>query len=109
MEEPRPSDVLGAQGEQLTSETIMCRFALLTAPTPCDMRPYVLQFVRMCQQSTGLHGEGWQGDGWGVAWRDDHEAWQVQHSVAPLWTEIDAVQHLPPTRPCSCMLGARRL
>ena len=26
------------------------------------------------------------------------EAWQVQHSVAPIWTETDAIQHLPPTR-----------
>ncbi len=76
----------------------MCRFLLLAAPTRCDMRPYVRQFAWMCQRSTGLHGEGWQGDGWGVAWRDDREVWQVQHSVAPIWTETDAVQHLPPTR-----------
>jgi predicted glutamine amidotransferase len=76
----------------------MCRFLLLTAPTPCDMRPLVVQFARMCQHSTGLHGEGWQGDGWGVAWRDNHEAWQAQHSVAPIWTETDAVRYLPPTR-----------
>ena len=75
----------------------MCRFLLLTAPTPYDMCPFVAQFAQMCQHSTGLHGEGWQGDGWGVAWRDN-EAWQVQHSVAPIWTEIDAVQHLPATR-----------
>ena len=26
------------------------------------------------------------------------EAWQVQHSLAPIWTETDAVQHLPLTR-----------
>ena len=75
----------------------MCRFLLLTASTPYDMRSLVVQFARMCQPSTGLHSEGWQGDGWGVAWRDDREAWQVQHSVAPIWTETDAVQHLPPT------------
>ena len=76
----------------------MCRFLLLASPMLCDMRPYVMQFAQMCQHSTGLHGEGWQGDGWGVAWRDDREAWQVQHSVAPIWTEIDTVQHLPPIR-----------
>ena len=76
----------------------MCRFLLLTAPTPCDMRPYVVQFARMCQYSTGLHGEGWQGDGWGVAWQDDQEAWQVQRSVAPIWTETATVQPLPATR-----------
>jgi predicted glutamine amidotransferase len=75
----------------------MCRFLLLTAPTPCDMRPFVEQFAQMCQHSTGLYGEGWQGDGWGMAWRDDHETWQAQRSVAPIWTEIDTVQHLPPT------------
>lgn len=76
----------------------MCRFLLLAAPTLCDLRPYVMLFARMCQHSTGLHGEGWQGDGWGVAWRDDRQRWQVQHSLAPIWTETDTVQHLPPTR-----------
>jgi predicted glutamine amidotransferase len=76
----------------------MCRFLLLAAPILCDMRPFIAQFARMCQHSTGLHSESWQGDGWGVAWWDDHEPWQVQHSLAPIWTETDTVQHLPPTR-----------
>ena len=75
----------------------MCRFLLLAAPAPCDMRPYVVQFAHMCQRSTGLHGEGWQGDGWGVAWRHERAGWQVQHSVAPIWTELDVIEHLPPT------------
>jgi predicted glutamine amidotransferase len=57
-----------------------------------------MQFADMCQHSTGLHDEGWQGDGWGVTWWHDREGWQVQHAVAPIWTAIDTVQHLPPTR-----------
>ncbi len=76
----------------------MCRFLLLTAPHACDMRPYVTQFAEMCAHSTGLSGEGWQGDGWGVAWRDALEPWQVQHSIAPIWTEMARLQQLPPTR-----------
>jgi len=76
----------------------MCRFLLLTAPTPCDIRPFVVQFAAMCQQSMGLSGEGWQGDGWGVAWQDDQQRWQAQHSIAPIWTAIARLQALPPTR-----------
>jgi predicted glutamine amidotransferase len=62
------------------------------------MRPFVVQFAHMCQRSTGLDGEGWQGDGWGVAWWHDHDGWQVQHSIAPIWTETDVLQRLPRTR-----------
>jgi len=76
----------------------MCRFLLLAAPAPCDMRPFVGQFAQMCQGSTGLHGEGWQGDGWGVAWWHEWDGWRVQNSVAPIWTESDVIQGLPLTR-----------
>jgi predicted glutamine amidotransferase len=62
------------------------------------MRPFAVQFAHMCQRSTGLDGEGWQGDGWGMAWWHDRAGWQVQRSVAPIWTETEAVQHLPLTR-----------
>ncbi len=62
------------------------------------MRLYVTQFAQMCQHSTGLSGEGWQGEGWGVAWRDAQAQWQVQHSIAPIWTEPARLQQLPPTR-----------
>ena len=75
----------------------MCRFLLLAAPAPYDMCPFVVQFAHMCQRSTGLNGEGWQGDGWGVAWWHDRDGWQMQHSVAPIWTETDALQRLPLT------------
>ena len=86
----------------------MCRFLLLTAPTSCDMRPLVVQFAQMCQHSTGLYGEGWQGDGWGVAWRDDHEVWQVQRSVAPIWTELDVhfISSLPVMQRPACTAWA---
>jgi hypothetical protein len=46
-----------------SGETTVCRFLLLAASILCDVRLYVMQFARMCQHSTGLHGEGWPGDG----------------------------------------------
>jgi predicted glutamine amidotransferase len=76
----------------------MCRFLLLAADAPRDMRSLIGRFAQLCQHSTGLDGTGWQGDGWGVAWWQDHHGWQVQHSLAPIWTGTDAIQHLPPTR-----------
>ncbi|MGE3540656.1 MAG: class II glutamine amidotransferase [Candidatus Tectimicrobiota bacterium] len=76
----------------------MCRFVLITAPTACDMRPLLQQFATMCAQSHGLDGSGWQGDGWGLAWKDAAGHWQVQRSVAPIWTEPDRLAALPRTR-----------
>ena len=107
----RRSNVAGCTGTSSLRVRQLCAdFLLLAAPAPCDMRPFVVQFAQMCQHSTGLHGEGWQGDVLGVAWRDDHEAWQVQHSVAPIWTETRH-RPAPPSNPppARCMLRARRL
>jgi hypothetical protein len=33
-----------------------------------------------------------------MAWWHAQGAWHVHRSLAPIWTEMDAVQHLPPTR-----------
>ena len=75
----------------------MCRFLLLTSHEPCDVAQTVAQFAAMCQRSRGSDGD-WQGDGWGVAWWHEAEAWQHHHSVAPIWTEAMIIQQLPPTR-----------
>ncbi len=75
----------------------MCRFLLLASSEPYEVRQVMGQFVRMCQQSRCLDGD-WQGDGWGVAWQLADETWQLHRSVAPIWTETDMMQHLPPTR-----------
>jgi predicted glutamine amidotransferase len=82
----------------------MCRFLLLTAPEPCDVAPIVAQFAAMCHRSRGSDGD-WQGDGWGVAWWHTGDTWQRHRSVAPIWTETDVIQQLPPT--CHLVVHAR--
>jgi predicted glutamine amidotransferase len=74
----------------------MCRFILLASPEPYDMRELAVQFAHMCQQSKCLDGD-WQGDGWGMAWQDHEGAWQRHRSLAPIWTDADALADLPPT------------
>jgi len=75
----------------------MCRFVLLAAPAPCDMRPFVVQFAQMCQRSTGLNGEGWQGDGWGVAWQEK-EKWNLNKSLSPIWKDQIKFASIPRTK-----------
>ncbi len=74
----------------------MCRFLMLAAAAPGDVRHIVRQFAEMCQRSTSLEGD-WQGDGWGVAWQLEHGEWQRHRSVAPIWTETAVIAQLPPT------------
>ena len=75
----------------------MCRFLLRSSSQPHDPRDEVVHFARMCQHSHCLDGD-WQGDGWGVAWWQDGTGWQRYRSVAPIWTEMEALPDLPPTR-----------
>ena len=75
----------------------MCRFLLLSSDEPCEVREVMEQFARMCEQSTCLDGD-WQGDGWGVAWWEEHTGWSRHRSLAPVWTEADYGRQVPATR-----------
>ena len=61
----------------------MCRILALRSPAPLDALPFVRAFAERCRASTE-----YQGDGWGVAWRDSGR-WQSWRTVAPIWeTEL---------------------
>lgn len=74
----------------------MCRFLMLTAAAPHDVRHIVTQFAEMCRNSTSLEGD-WQGDGWGLAWQQAPGEWQQHRSLAPIWTETAIMAQLPLT------------
>jgi len=43
------------------------------------------QFTAMCQNSRAPDGD-WQGDGWGIAWREKN-VWNLKKSLLPIWEE----------------------
>jgi predicted glutamine amidotransferase len=62
------------------------------------MKPQALlaRFAEMAQKSKALDGD-WQGDGYGVAWLDEQNKWQVKKSLSPIWEEIQNLDNLPET------------
>lgn len=57
----------------------MCRILALRSSAPVDALPFVRAFAERCEAS-----KEYQGDGWGVAWRDAGR-WRSWRTVAPIW------------------------
>lgn len=57
----------------------MCRILALRSTSPLDALPLLRAFAERCRAS-----KEYQGDGWGVAWRDSGR-WQSWRTVAPIW------------------------
>lgn len=75
----------------------MCRFLLVKAQSALAPTALLHAFADMAQQSK--HSvDLWQGDGWGVAWLDNHERWQGHRSLAPIWEDRDHFAALPASR-----------
>lgn len=49
----------------------------------------------MAHESKAPDGD-WQGDGWGTAWLDHQNKWQVKKSLMPIWEETGTFDTLPP-------------
>jgi len=61
----------------------MCRILALRSSAPLDALPLVRAFAERCRAS-----KEYQGDGWGVAWRESGR-WQSWRTVSPIWeTEL---------------------
>lgn len=67
----------------------MCRILAVLADRPVDARPLVDAFAERCRASREF-----QGDGWGVAWREAG-GWRVFRTVRPIWEE--RAPALPPS------------
>lgn len=74
----------------------MCRFAILSASEPRDPRPLLTAFADMARTSRTFDDD-WQGDGWGVAWKDHIGNWKSYHSLLPIWENTDAFSSIPAT------------
>ncbi len=51
----------------------------------------------MSKASKALDGD-WQGDGFGIAWLDGSDVWQVQKSLQPIWEEKASFTQVPVTK-----------
>lgn len=66
----------------------MCRFLVIKNNGSNYLQKDLEDFASMCQESKTIEGD-WQGDGWGVAWKDNSGSWQTHHSLNPIWEETN--------------------
>lgn len=67
----------------------MCRILAIQGGAPLDATPFIQAFAERCHES-----KEFQGDGWGVSWREGEE-WRSFHTLKPIWeTPLPA---LPPS------------
>jgi len=59
----------------------VCRILAVRSLLPVEPRPLLQAFALRCRES-----KEYQGDGWGVAWREDG-AWRTWHTVEPIWSK----------------------
>ncbi len=60
----------------------MCRLLLIENPAGVDPNLYLAHFRRICQES-----REYQGHGWGCAWLEPDDRWQLYHSIVPIWED----------------------
>ncbi|MDH5533886.1 MAG: hypothetical protein OEX81_05695 [Candidatus Pacebacteria bacterium] len=71
----------------------MCRFLAIKNSGSNYLQKDLEDFALMCQESKTIEGD-WQGDGWGVAWKNNKGEWQTHHSLNPIWDELDYLLEL---------------
>lgn len=64
----------------------MCRLLLLYCPDGVDPNPHVNAFRELSRNS-----REYQGHGWGGAWLDEDQRWQLYHDIRPVWEDTDPV------------------
>jgi len=60
----------------------MCRLLVVRSQKPFDPRSHLNQFASICRNS-----KEYQGHGWGCAWKDPGQSWQIYRNVHPVWED----------------------
>ena len=60
----------------------MCRLLVVRSPKPFDSKFHLAQFASISKNS-----KEYQGHGWGCAWVDDRENWQIYRNICPIWED----------------------
>lgn len=74
----------------------MCRLLLVQSSQSVKPKALLTKFAQMAEKSKTLDGD-WQGDGWGIAWLDEKNKWQVKKSLQPIWKETKVFGEFPQT------------
>lgn len=74
----------------------MCRFLLVKSKIPIKPSALLMQFSKMAKTSKALDGD-WQSDGWGIAWIDSDNKWQLKKSLLPVWKDTRSFSKFPKT------------
>lgn len=75
----------------------MCRLLMVKSKLPMQPQSRLQDFALMCQKSRTLDGD-WQGDGWGIAWLDSQNKWQLKKSLSPIWEDQEKFKNIPKTK-----------
>ena len=60
----------------------MCRLLVVRSLEPFDPVPHLVTFASIAKNS-----KEFQGHGWGCAWKDGGEQWQIYRNVRPIWED----------------------
>jgi glutamine amidotransferase len=67
----------------------MCRLLALRNNSAIPLTPYLEQFAHLAQAS-----QAYQGHGWGMAYRLEHDRWAYYKNITPIWE--DDLRQFPP-------------
>lgn len=74
----------------------MCRFLIAKSEEPFTPQELLEKFADMSKKSHALDGD-WQGDGWGVSYKNVKNDWVLYHSLLPVWEDTAMFSRLPST------------
>ncbi len=60
----------------------MCRLLVVRSQEPFDSADHLAQFASIAKNS-----KEYQGHGWGCAWEDSQQYWQIYRNICPIWED----------------------
>ncbi len=60
----------------------MCRLLVVRSQELFDPAPHLVPFASLCKES-----KEFQGHGWGCAWREEPQGWQIYRNLCPIWED----------------------
>lgn len=75
----------------------MCRFLLVKSKKPIKPKKLLASLAEMAKNSRAYDGDR-QDDGWGMAWIDNQNQWQLKKSLSPVWKKVNRFNQFPSTK-----------
>jgi predicted glutamine amidotransferase len=75
----------------------MCRFLIANSNNLINPKDLLNTFSTLAQASRTIDGD-MQNNGWGMAWLDDENQWQIYKSMKPVWEDTAVFESFIPTK-----------